>query len=101
MDLSKIKKYLILTSISEPTIATIKYAEIADKNGVRILWSSEPEDNQKFQVNKLKLISGGDKIQVRKLYCNPFEYRPQFSVFIQANDLPELFFDGTDLILSS
>jgi P4 family phage/plasmid primase-like protien len=64
--------------------------EIADKNGVRILWSSEPEDIQKFQVNKLKLISGGDKIQVRKLYCSPFEYRPQFSVFIQANDLPEL-----------
>jgi phage/plasmid-associated DNA primase len=44
--------------------------------------SSKPEDSQKFQVNKLKLISGGDKIQVRKLYSNPFEYRPQFSVFI-------------------
>jgi len=44
----------------------------------------------KFQVNKLKLISGCDKIQVRKLYCSLFEYRPQFSVFIQANDLPEL-----------
>ena len=27
---------------------------------------------------------------MRKLYNNPFEYRPQFSVFIQANDLPEL-----------
>ena len=73
-----------------PKTSTSATPEIADKNGVRILWSSEPEDNQKFQVNKLKLISGGDKIQVRKLYCNPFEYRPQFSVFIQANDLPEL-----------
>ena len=73
-----------------PKSSTSATPEIADKNGVRILWSSEPEDSQKFQVNKLKLISGGDKIQVRKLYCSPFEYRPQFSVFIQANDLPEL-----------
>jgi P4 family phage/plasmid primase-like protien len=73
-----------------PKTSTSATPEIADKNGVRILWSSEPEDSQKFQVNKLKLISGGDKIQVRKLYCGPFEYRPQFSVFIQANDLPEL-----------
>ena len=28
------KKYLILTSISEPTIATIKYAEITDKKTI-------------------------------------------------------------------
>ena len=73
-----------------PKSSTSATPEIADKNGVRILWSSEPEDSQKFQVNKLKLISGGDKIEVRKLYCDPFQYKPQFSVFIQANDLPEL-----------
>jgi phage/plasmid-associated DNA primase len=47
-------------------------------------------DSQKFQTSKLKLISGGDKIEVRKLYSNPFQYKPQFSIFIQANDLPEL-----------
>jgi hypothetical protein len=32
------KKYLILTSISEPSVATIKYAEIADKKDWQLIF---------------------------------------------------------------
>lgn len=52
--------------------------------------TSEPETSEKLQISKLKLVSGGDDITARALYEAPFTYKPQFGIFIQANDLPAL-----------
>ena len=41
-------------------------------------------------MSKIKEITGGDEISARALYGNPITYRPQFSLFVQMNDEPEL-----------
>lgn len=64
--------------------------ELADKKAVRLLMTSEPETSEKLQISKLKLISGGDDITARALYEAPFSFKPQFGIFIQANDIPAL-----------
>lgn len=64
--------------------------EIADKKGVRIVFSNEPECKSKIQVSKIKEVTGGENITARRLYCDPVTYKPQFGIFICCNDLPEL-----------
>jgi P4 family phage/plasmid primase-like protien len=64
--------------------------ELADKKGVRFVFSNEPEATDKIQVSKIKEVTGGERITARKLYAQPVTYRPQFGIFILCNDLPEL-----------
>lgn len=64
--------------------------ELADKKGVRFVFSNEPEATDKIQVSKIKEVTGGERITARKLYSQPITYRPQFGIFILCNDLPEL-----------
>lgn len=64
--------------------------ELADKKAVRILMTSEPEASEKLQISKLKLVTGGDTITARHLYEAPFSFKPQFGIFIQANEIPAL-----------
>jgi len=64
--------------------------ELADKKGVRFVFSNEPEASDKIQVSKIKEVTGGERITARKLYQQPITYRPQFGIFILCNDLPEL-----------
>lgn len=64
--------------------------ELADKKGVRFVFSNEPEATDRIQVAKIKEVTGGERITARKLYCQPVTFRPQFGIFILCNDLPEL-----------
>lgn len=51
------KKYLILTSISEPSVATIKYAEIADKKDWKLIFIGDlktPHDSYRQLEDKFK-----------------------------------------------
>lgn len=64
--------------------------ELADKKGVRFVFSNEPEATDRIQVAKIKEVTGGERITARKLYSHPITFRPQFGIFILCNDLPEL-----------
>ena len=64
--------------------------QLADKKGVRVLIATEPEENEKLQVGRLKQISGNDRIQARDLFQSLFYYTPQFGIFFQCNTIPEL-----------
>jgi P4 family phage/plasmid primase-like protien len=64
--------------------------EMADKNGVRLLMSTEPESEETIKVKTIKKVTGGDIINARKLYQNDFSFKPQFKLFIQTNDIPNL-----------
>lgn len=68
--------------------------EMAKKIYSRLCISSEPESNCKLQSGKLKLLSGGDSIQVRGLYEKSFSFVPKFKMIIQTNWTPEI--DGSD-----
>ena len=60
--------------------------QLADKKGVRVLITSEPEHVEKLQVGRLKKITGNDQIQARPL----FYYYPMFGIFIQCNKIPKV-----------
>ena len=60
--------------------------------GVRYLSISEPESdiNSPLKVDFIKSITGGDLITCRALHKNNITYRPQFTPFLQCNDMPTL-----------
>ena len=55
---------------------------------------SELESYIKLKDNRLKQLSGRDKIQARNLYGNAFEYIAKFKLCFQTNEKPIL--DGAD-----
>jgi putative DNA primase/helicase len=48
----------------------------------------EPDVNETLNVGEMKEITGNDKIQARGLYKEPFEFTPQFKLFLMCNQLP-------------
>ncbi len=64
--------------------------QLADKKGVRVLITSEPEHAEKLQVGRLKKITGNDQIQARQLNKPLFYYYPMFGIFIQCNKIPKV-----------
>lgn len=64
--------------------------ELANKKGKRLCISTELEEGQVLQIGAIKQWSGGDVISTRALYKNAIEFKPQFTLNIQTNDLPEI-----------
>ena len=69
---------------------------LASSRGKRQLIISEPEEDNEFghqtslNASFVKSISGGDPIKARTLYKEPIEFVPQFTPWIQCNDLPNI-----------
>lgn len=69
---------------------------LAQLKGVRIAMISEPESESsdvQFNATKLKSLSGNDRIETRDLFKSKFEYSPQFTMFVQTNQLPTIKLD--------
>ena len=49
--------------------------ELGDKKGKRLVLSPEQDKKEKFQVKRLKLVSGGDEVTARMNYENPIYFR--------------------------
>jgi P4 family phage/plasmid primase-like protien len=64
--------------------------DIAGTKGKRLVWASEPEESDKFQVGVLKNWSGGDKVQARELFKDFIEFVTQFQIVIAMNHLTGL-----------
>ena len=54
--------------------------ELAATKGKRIATLQEPDTNTKLNVGLMKELTGGDTIQARALYREPFEFKPQFKI---------------------
>ncbi len=66
---------------------------LANAKGARYLSISEPEDvaiESTFNMGLIKTLTGKDKISTRALYKDNIVYLPQFTPFIQCNDIPKL-----------
>ena len=62
--------------------------EMARTRGKRFVVMQEPDVNETLNVGEMKEITGNDKIQARGLYKEPFEFTPQFTLFLMCNQLP-------------
>lgn len=67
-------------------------SEVAKMKGKRCIIASEPTDKEgvAFKVSLLKNLRGNDVIQARELYKEAMEFKPQFGIMIQMNDMPAL-----------
>jgi len=66
---------------------------LAKCQGIRYLLVSEPDDGSedvKFNVDFIKMLTGGDIITTRDLFKSNISYKPQFTPFVQCNNKPKL-----------
>jgi P4 family phage/plasmid primase-like protien len=56
----------------------------------RFVSMTEPEAEDTIYVGKLKEITGGDTLVSRGLFKDLREFKPQFKIILQCNDLPKL-----------
>lgn len=63
---------------------------LAVTRGKRAVAIHETEGDASIQLGKMKGITGGDKITTRKLFGDPFDFTPQFKLFLICNKLPKI-----------
>ncbi|MFA5162107.1 MAG: phage/plasmid primase, P4 family [Elusimicrobiales bacterium] len=68
--------------------------ELAKLKGIRFVMASEGEKGQKFAEAQIKAMTGGEPISARFLYHKPFEYVPEFKIWLSTNYKPNI--SGTD-----
>ena len=68
--------------------------DIAKLAGIRVVFASEPEVGQRFSEGMIKDLTGSDTISARKLYKDPIEFKPEFTLIIAGNNRPAI--RGTD-----
>lgn len=66
-------------------------ADIASLRGARFLSMSEPPKGMVLDSALLKQLVGGDSVKARGMYERPFQYTPDFKIFINTNHLPEIY----------
>ena len=64
--------------------------EIARLDGVRLAWASETERGRAWAENRVKSLTGGDKVVARFMHKNSFEFLPQMKLMIVGNHRPSL-----------
>jgi len=81
-------------SVATSTLTASKYQahpeEIARLHGPRMAVASETEKNSKWAENRIKSLTGQDKLTARYMRENSFDFYPQFKLTIFGNNAPSL-----------
>jgi putative DNA primase/helicase len=64
--------------------------DLARLQGARIVTASEPKKGTVLDAGLIKNATGGDPITARRLHQEPFEFMPQFALWLIFNDAPRL-----------
>jgi putative DNA primase/helicase len=64
--------------------------DLAGLRGARLVTAIETEEGRKWAENKIKSITGGDKISARFMRQDFFEFLPVFKLIIAGNNKPTL-----------
>jgi P4 family phage/plasmid primase-like protien len=67
--------------------------EMAGLEFKRFVMSQEPESakgSETLKVATIKKLTGNDPIKCRKLQCDIYEYKPQFTLYLSSNEIPNL-----------
>ena len=62
-------------------------AEIATLKGARAVFVNEQADGV-WNQTRVKELTGGDTVQARMLYGQPFDFKPTFKLFVSSNHKP-------------
>ena len=60
--------------------------ELAELKGTRAVFASESTSSHFLNSAKVKTLTGGDKILCSRKYKDPFNYRPEFKVWLSSNE---------------
>jgi putative DNA primase/helicase len=84
----------------EPDTIMIKYnsggatPELARLAGARAVITIEMEEGKRLAENRIKQMTGNDTMIARHLYQEPFEFKPEFKIWMAGNHKPAI--KGTD-----
>ena len=78
---------LARTGVKDGSRAT---PDIARLKGVRLVLCNEPDKGSCFNEALIKQLTGNDEVYCRRLYSEPFVYKPGFKLFITANSMPTI-----------
>ena len=62
--------------------------DLADLVGARLVLCAETEDNTALAESLVKGMVSGDSMAARKLYCDPFQFRPNLKLIMAGNHKP-------------
>lgn len=65
-------------------------SEVARLKGKRMVSIAETKADDKLDEAGVKNMTGGDSIVARFLYCNEFEYTPEFKILMMSNYEPRI-----------
>jgi putative DNA primase/helicase len=68
--------------------------DVAALKGSRFVSAAEVEQDRRLAESKVKNLTGTDTVTARHLYSEPFEFRPQFKLWLSTNNKPVI--RGTD-----
>jgi putative DNA primase/helicase len=71
--------------------------DIAGLQGSRFVSSSEVDEGKEMAESLVKQMTGGDTLSVRFLYGEFFSFKPQFKLFVCANNKPRVNFQDSGL----
>ena len=86
------------TLARRPSDGSAASPDVARLKGARLVNVPEPEKGLELNIALVKQLTGGDTYTGRFLNENPFEFRPEFKIFINTNHLPRT---DDDTIFSS
>ncbi|MEX2693631.1 phage/plasmid primase, P4 family [Rhizobium mongolense] len=64
--------------------------ELAGLDGARLVSATETDQGRSWNEQRLKQLTGGDTISARFMRRDFFQFKPQFSLTVQGNHMPEL-----------
>lgn len=77
-------------SIMQPKFSNDKTDDLASLDGKRFVFATEGEAGDKLAVAKIKRMTGGDVMLVKRLYKDYFNLKPEFKLWFASNELPQI-----------
>jgi putative DNA primase/helicase len=68
--------------------------DVAALKGARFVSAAEVEQGRALAESKVKNLTGSDTVTARFLFAEPFDFRPEFKVWLSTNNKPVI--HGTD-----
>lgn len=68
--------------------------DLAKLRGARLVTVIETNEDRRLNEARVKSLTGGDTVTAEAKYCDPFDYRPTYKVWLALNHLPTV--RGTD-----